>query len=62
MIMSLREENAGNLAGAVAFEQQAKRVMDDRQRAGTMTRGTSIVMDFDFDMSLGRTMNTGMIL
>jgi len=61
-IMSLREENAGNLAAAVAFEQQAKRVMDDRQKSSTMTKGTSIVIDFDFDMSLGRAMNHGAIL
>jgi len=62
MIMSIREENAGNLQVALGFEAQAKRVMDDRQKGSTMTRGTSIIMDFDFDMSLGRTMNTGMIL
>jgi len=62
MIMAIREENAGNLQGAVNFEMQAKRLMTERQQAGTMCAGTSIVLDIDYSGSLGEAMNRGIIL
>lgn len=62
MIMAIREENSGNLQGAFGFEAQAKRLMEEREMGSKATRGTSIVLDFDYDLSLGSTLNHDMIL
>jgi len=53
MVMAIREENAGNLQGSTNLEMQARRLMQERQTASTMAAGTTVVMDIDFDFSLG---------
>lgn len=62
MIIAIREENAGNIQGAVQYEMQAKRLMEERQRAGHMTSGTPFVIDIDYSSSLGKVMTHGLIL
>lgn len=62
MVMAIREENMGNLDMAAGLEIKARMVMEARQHANTMSSGTQIVYDVDYRESLGRTMNTSVIL
>ncbi len=61
MLMALREENAGNLQGAVAFEAKAKMVLMDRQASGLTRGGTPVIINVDYRTSLGRYLNRGVL-
>jgi len=62
MLMSIRDEDAGNLQGAVQHEANARRLMEARETGSTMVRGTQFVMDVDYMGSLGPINSGGMIL
>jgi len=62
MLMSIRDEDAGNLQGAVQHEANARRLMEARETGSTMVRGTQFVMDVDYAGSLGPINSNGMIL
>lgn len=62
MVMALREENAGNLQGAVAYMAQAQAVLGKREEANTMSDGVPVIMNTDYRLSLGRALNKGGIL
>lgn len=63
MVMAIREENLGNLQGAINFEGQAVGVMLKRERAHTQSDGMPTMLNVDYRCSLGRRMNRrGVIL
>lgn len=57
MVMAIREENQGNLEGAVAFQEQARRVLGKRQEASAPQGGGPQVLDVAHATSLGRYTN-----
>jgi hypothetical protein len=62
MCMAIRQENAGDLQGAVAYAEQAKFIMGDREKARKMTDGTPVIMNRCYRTSLGRHLNRGRLL
>ena len=62
MVMALKEENAGNLAGAEVFEGKALAVMLNRERSRTQSDGVPVIYNTDYRLSLGRKMNKGRML
>ena len=59
MVMALREENAGNLAGADVYESKALAVMLNREKSWTQSDGVPVIYNSDYRTSLGRKMNRG---
>jgi hypothetical protein len=62
MVMAIRDENAGNLQSALAYEAQAKRVMADREKSRTQCDATPVILNHDYRTSLGRALNKNRIL
>jgi len=62
MLISLRHENAGDLAQASKYADRAESVMQNRERSRTMQNGTPIIMDRQYRTSLGRHVNRRRIL
>jgi len=62
MVMAIRDENAGNLQSAVAYESQARRLMEDFEKSTTMSDGTPMIMNHDYVTSLGRHVNHSILL
>jgi hypothetical protein len=62
MVMAIRDENAGNLQSAVAYEAQARRLMEDFEKSTTMSDGTPMIMNHDYVTSLGRHVNHNILL
>jgi len=62
MMMAIRDENAGRLDTAGAYEGKAIDLMDNRTEANTTAGSPPTIINVDHRMSLGRTHNTGMIL
>lgn len=62
MVMAIREENAGNLQGALNFESQAGAIMAKRERARTQSDGFPVILNQEHRTSLGRRMNRGINL
>lgn len=61
-VMALREENAGNLAGADVYESKALAVMLNREKSRTQSDGVPVIYNTDYRLSLGRKMNKGRML
>lgn len=59
MVMALREENAGNLQGAVNLEERAVKVMQNREKARTVSDGTPVIINSEYRTSVGRHLNRG---
>lgn len=57
MVMALKEENAGNVAGAEVFEGKALAVMLNRERSRTASSGPPAIFNSDYRTSLGRKLN-----
>ena len=62
MVMALKEENAGNVAGAEMFEGKALAVMLNRERSRTQSDGVPVIYNTDYRLSLGRKLNKGRML
>lgn len=62
MCMAIRQENASDLQGAIAYEQDARRVLGEREKSRTMADGTPTILNRCYRTSLGRKMNRGRIL
>lgn len=63
MVIAIREENAGNLQGAVNYEEKALRVLTDREKTRTISDGTPVILNHDYRASMGRRLNRrGLIL
>lgn len=59
MVIAIREENAGNLAGATTYFDAALKLLTTKEERRTMHVGTPTVLDCDYRASLGRAMNRG---
>lgn len=57
MLIAIRHENAGDLAQAANYMNQAERVMQNRERSRTLSSGTPVILDRQYRTSLGRFVN-----
>lgn len=63
MVMAIREENAGNLQGALNYSAQAIKVLSDREKSRIITDGVPTLLNVDYRASTGRFLNgRGVIL
>ena len=59
MVMAIREENAGNLQGALNYSAQAIKVLSDREKSRIMSDGMPTILNVDYRASTGRALNRG---
>jgi hypothetical protein len=61
MMMAIRDENAGKIDTASAFEGKAIYLMNNRASANHLSGGAPVVINVDYRTSLGRALNRGVL-